>query len=208
MKEDLIRNLHLFPNNCAETVLELAGHRKARFLVRSSRRSKLGDFRPAQKGREAVITVNGDLNPYHFIIIFLHELAHLEVWENSGPHVQAHGKEWKEAFSSLVQLFYIRNTFPLDLDLAIRGLIDRPRASSFADTSLLQALRRYDGEENKSTILDELEEDAYFRLKNGKIYKKLEKRRSRILCAEVGSRKKYLIHKMAEVEAVDASFKN
>ena len=48
------------------------------------RKSKLGDFRPPKPGKRSSITMNEDLGPYQFLTTFVHELAHLIIWEKYG----------------------------------------------------------------------------------------------------------------------------
>ena len=167
--------------------------------------SKLGDFRYPFKGKISVITVNNDLNPYHFLITFLHEFAHFVVWDKYGKKVTAHGLEWKSEFSNLIASFYTIGVFPEDLRPHIERLIKKPKASAFGDMELLKALRNYDESQSGITMLDELDEEGLFKLTNGRIFRKKEKRRSRILCYELATRKNYLIHQMAEVIPLESN---
>jgi hypothetical protein len=161
--------------------------------------SKLGDFRYPFKGKTPVITVNNDLNPYHFLITFLHEFAHFTVLDKYGKKVMAHGPEWKSEFSDLIVPFYTIGVFPEELNPHIIRLIEKPKASGFGDMGLLKALRTYDKNPGNITILNELNEEVLFKLMNGRVFRKKQKRRSRFLCYEPASRKNYLIHGMAEV---------
>ncbi|MEQ8324806.1 MAG: SprT-like domain-containing protein [Vicingaceae bacterium] len=203
MRTELLKYSHYLPPGSFDVLIPICEGLDCSFKVRKKRQTKLGDYRPPQNGKIAQITVNEDLNNYHFLIIFIHELAHHFVWVKYGRKVQAHGAEWKEQFSALVERFYYSEIFPKDLQKVVKGLIDKPRASSFADMNLLKALREYDPIEKRITLLEELQYQDLFSLNNGKVFRKLEKRRSRILCAEVGSKRKYLIHKMAEVTPLE-----
>jgi SprT protein len=47
-----------------------------------ARSSKLGDYRPPQRGLPHRISVNHNLNQHEFLITLIHEMAHLLCWEN------------------------------------------------------------------------------------------------------------------------------
>lgn len=67
------------------------------FVAAKPRRTRLGDFR-AQLGYRERITVNVNLNPYNFLITYLHEVAHLEVYRKYKRRQPPHGKAWKIIF--------------------------------------------------------------------------------------------------------------
>lgn len=180
-------------------ILELCEHADCVFKVRNKRMSKLGDFKYPFKGKPSVITVNNDLNPFHFLITFLHEFAHFMVLDKYGKKVKAHGSEWKTEFSNLIVPFYTMGIFPADLNPHVERLIKSPKASGFGDMELLKALRKYDPGDDQITILDDIREEDLFKLMNGRVFRKKQKRRSRILCYELATRRNYLIHGMAEV---------
>src|SRR5581483_8065026 len=60
------------------------------------RLTKLGDYRAPLENEEHVITVNGDLNQYSFLITLLHELAHLTCFLKHRNKVAPHGPQWKQ----------------------------------------------------------------------------------------------------------------
>ena len=76
---------------------------RVKFKIVPGRKTKLGDFRFSELSDKPTITVNGDLNPYSFLITSLHEIAHLNTFRNYGNSVQAHGLEWKNAFRELLE---------------------------------------------------------------------------------------------------------
>lgn len=81
------------------------------FKVRKSRITKVGDFTP-HRHKLPLITVNGDLHPYLFLITFIHELAHLEVHLRHGNRAASHGSEWKTLFRDLLQPVLTTEVFP------------------------------------------------------------------------------------------------
>ena len=94
--------------------------------ISKPRNSKLGDFRPIGK-RNSRISVNGNLNKYEFLIVLLHEIAHLLVWKNYGLRTKPHGKEWQFEFKLLlkqyivVALIYNNSTIKIKLCIVRSG---------------------------------------------------------------------------------------
>ena len=195
-------NIDVFPDHSHDLLISICQDYSFDFHVKKSRQTKLGDFRYPLKNEKPVITVNRDINTYRVLMTFLHELAHLIVYLDKGQRRNPHGASWKKTYSNLLDIFYQKSVFPDDIKDAIYNHILKPRASSYADVALLQALRKYDPPKDTYTLI-ELADKQLFRLNNGKVFEKGEKRRSRILCREVGSKRSYLIHGHAEVVPVN-----
>ena len=70
------------PANFIEIVVELLVKHPVKFRVAKPRKTKLGDFRANRDGLHQ-ITVNGDLNPYSFLITTIHEFAHLVTFQGA-----------------------------------------------------------------------------------------------------------------------------
>src|ERR1035437_5230864 len=83
-----------------------------RLLITRNRKSKSGDYRAPFKQLGYRISINGTLNPYAFLIVFLHEIAHLEVWNKHHNRVLPHGLEWKTTFSRLAIPVMKKEVFP------------------------------------------------------------------------------------------------
>jgi hypothetical protein len=118
------------------------------------------------KGRHAhQITVNHDLNPYSFLITYVHEVAHLRVESNTRRRIAPHGREWKQEFARLLDYFLKQDIFPSDVVGALTSYIQNPAASSCSDHDLLRALRKYDRKEMQHVLhLEDVPKDALFRL--------------------------------------------
>ncbi|MFN8135383.1 MAG: SprT-like domain-containing protein [Bacteroidales bacterium] len=69
-----------------------------------------------------MIQANADLGPYTFLLVFLHELAHLVVMKKYGRKAKPHGSEWKNAYRQLVQPFFEHEVFPVKLASEIRSV--------------------------------------------------------------------------------------
>jgi len=171
------------------------------FKITKSRRTKFGDFRFKPHENKAVITVNNDLNPFAFLITYLHEVAHLLTFKKHGGCVLPHGQEWKMAFTQVVQPILTEDVFPPDVLLALRNYFKNPKASSCSDPVLYRILSKYDVN-NTGQPLDQIPVKATFEF-NRKKFVKLEKRRTRWVCLRMDNRKKYLISGIAQVKFDD-----
>ena len=172
--------------------------------ISKSRKTKLGDFRPAYKGKPNRISVNGDLNPYHFLLTLTHEVAHAATWEKFQNKVHPHGNEWKNIYSNLLKDMLEVVHFPEELVREIKLHLASPKASSCSDPQLYKALKRFD-QDSKLIYLEELAIGEDFLLHGKRMFRKGKLRRSRFECIELSSRKTYLIHGHAEVQMVDRS---
>ncbi len=167
--------------------------------LKKKRSSKLGDYTFKRSENKHLITVNADLNAYTFLITYLHEVAHLVVAVKYKGRQQPHGAEWKKEFAAISQPVLNTNIFPVELLRILQAYFKNPRASSYSYHPLASALKEYDTSP-KTTIID-INDGSYFRI-NKKVFQKGLLRRTRYLCREVGTGKKYLISKSAEVEVV------
>jgi hypothetical protein len=139
-----------------------------------------------------LITLNNDLNPYLFLVTYVHEVAHLFVHKKSGNRVEPHGVEWKEEFRVLMLPLLKESSFPPEILHELRRHMADPKASSFADTALTNSFRKYDPEHLHSVQLSEVAEGSVFKLQ-GKYFKKGKLRRTRIVCREMKTRRLYLV---------------
>jgi len=189
------------PNMFIEYVTGILIDSKVSFKIVAPRSTKLGDFRLHRKGsNKPQITVNGDLNPYSFLITTIHEVAHLKTHNKYGFHVNPHGVEWKSEFSSLLKPILEHEALPADLKKVLSSSITNLKASSCTDIKLARELKKYN-QSNHTVSLEELGENCIFIL-NKKTYSKGKLRRTRYLCKEINTGKSYLIHALAEVKEV------
>ena len=104
------------------------------------RRTRLGDFMVKPPARPR-ITVNVNLNPYSFLITYIHEVAHCAVYRQylsgrmfpgrmSRRKVAPHGPEWKALFSTLLQPVLHDEVLPLDILRPLQRYAQNPRAST------------------------------------------------------------------------------
>jgi len=171
--------------------------------VTKSRQTKVGDFTSRHTRRHPRITLNNDLNPYLFLVTYVHEVAHLHVYLQYGNRVDPHGEKWRTTFTDLMLPILWESVFPEEILHELRRHMINPKASSFADSELTQAFRKFDKNSNQM-VLSEVPEGSIFKLQ-GKFYKRGKIRRTRILCRELQSKRDYLVPADALVTDVQFS---
>jgi hypothetical protein len=186
------------PENAVDLAFSLWKEKPFRFVIAKARNSKLGDFRKKPGEDWAMITVNENLNPYSFLITYVHEVAHHWVFEKYKGRVNAHGKEWKNAFKELMLPFQSSEIFPENILQALKAYMINPKAASLSDIRLAKALKVYDPKNPDEISLLELAHGQKFMLEK-RLFEKQETRRTRVRCKEVKSGKFYLVHKMAMI---------
>jgi hypothetical protein len=174
------------------------------FRLRSSRISKVGDFTP-RKNQSPLITVNQDIDPYLFLITYVHEVAHHDVHLAHGNRVDGHGSEWKTSFRLLMEPVMNSDVFPDDLLAALQQHMKDPAASNFSDPDLMKVLRQYDPKASAQVFLADIPEGSIFGFR-GKWFKKGETKRTRALCHELKTRRKYFVPVDLAVEGVQLGF--
>jgi len=170
------------------------------FKVTRQRTSKIGDYRYNQKTGNHEITVNGNLNIYAFLITFFHEVAHLLQYRKYQNNRPPHGIAWKNIFQELMGPVLNEDIFPPDILEPLKKHMKNPKASSQSDPVLSKLLRQYDRHiPGENFYLEELSEGATFSL-DGRVYTKIKKRRTRSLCRESKTGRKFLISEIAQVK--------
>jgi hypothetical protein len=189
------------PPATTEPVLEYLNRFGVHLTITRARRTLLGDYRHRYQHQPHRISVNGNLNPYAFLITLLHELAHLLTYERYGNRVSAHGTEWKSCFADLLQVFLMNRSFPSSLEKELQRTMQNPAASSCAEEGLIRALRQYDLPNKKQggVLIEELALMAEFSTPDGRRFRVEKKMRKRYLCTELTTGKQYAFSPVFEV---------
>lgn len=173
--------------------------------ITPARSTKYGDYRPLKnKKYRHQITINNDLNPYAFLVTFLHEIAHMYAFEIHGYKVKPHGTEWKEIYTKILIPFISREYLPRDVYESLLEHINGPTASSCSDQNLFQALKKYNPENNHITLLESLPTGALFKWRDGTIFKKTTRLRKRYKCIDIKTQRIWYFHPMAEIEEIES----
>ena len=183
---------------------DLLNQHSFKLKIVNQRTTKHGDFRRLPDGSYQ-ISLNNSLNKHQFLITLLHEMAHFIVFSNN-QKLQPHGKEWKSTFQHLMLPFINPEVFPNDLLPLIAHYIKNPKASTDSDIKLSLALKQFNKPTDKNYIF-ELPQGSLFYFKET-IFRKGLKRRVRIECVELKSKRNYLFNPNVEVEVVKNIIKN
>ncbi|NRR91607.1 SprT-like domain-containing protein [Winogradskyella undariae] len=193
--------LNYIPEGAQPLVTELLAIDNLIVKVKKERKTRHGDYRGLPNGKHQ-ITINSNLNCYRFLITLIHEIAHFEAYKTYGRLIKPHGKEWKHTFQHLMLPFLRPEVFPLELLPLLANHFKNPKASSDTDTQLALALKQFN-EDNDKTYVFEVLLNQSFKLDNGRVFKRGNKRRKRFECVEVNTGKLYLFNPNAEVETLD-----
>jgi hypothetical protein len=190
--------LRYIPEYAVKPVFEMIVSNQVHLKIVNERITRHGDYRKGPGGKHE-ITVNANLNKYRFLITLVHEISHLVAFEKFGRNIKPHGDEWKYTFQRLMVPFIRPEVFPAQLLPLLARHFRNPSASSDTDATLALALKQFDPENDKNYVF-EIPYGSTFRIKNGKIFKKVALRTKRYECIEVSSGKIYLFNPNAEVE--------
>jgi len=191
------------PDHAVKPVFELIVEHGVHLKIVNERSTRHGDYRKAMNGKHE-ITVNGSLNKYRFLITLIHEIAHLVAFEKFGRNIKPHGSEWKYVFQQLMVPYIRPEIFPNQLLPLLARHFRNPSASSDTDTTLSLALKQFDKVNDKNYVF-EIPYGSVFRIKNGKVFKKIAVRTKRYECLEISSGRLYLFNPNAEVELIKKS---
>ncbi|HET7361893.1 MAG TPA: SprT-like domain-containing protein [Salinimicrobium sp.] len=186
------------PSHAVNPVFELIEANHIHLKIVNERKTRHGDYRKLPQGNHQ-ITVNANLNKYRFLITLVHEIAHLLAFERYGRRIKPHGMEWKLTFQRLMLPFIRPEIFPSEVLPYVARHFKNPKASSDTDANLSVVLKKYDLPNDKNYIY-EVPLGSVFRIYNGKVFKKGNKRVKRYECIEIESGKIYLFQPHAEVE--------
>ncbi len=171
------------------------------FKIVRARSSKLGDYRYDPRQETHWVTVNQNLNTYQFLITFVHEVAH-RIVHKAHSKQKPHGMEWKMCFQKLMLPLLRPEIFPEDILRVLARHMKNPKASSSADPRLMLALSQYDLSQYAGPTLKEIDLDREFRFRK-RTFRKLQEKRTRAVCLELNTQRRYLIPMMAEVKLID-----
>lgn len=188
------------PGESVDDVVQYLTHYKVHLTITRKRISVLGDYRHPIPGKNHRISVNGNLNPYSFLVTLLHELAHLVAYEKYRNRIQPHGREWKKEFGEILSHFISKNIFPPDVKIALRESLHNPAASSCGDEKLLRALKNHDRPNSRTILVEQVHEQSLFATSDGRIFRRGPKLRTRFKCQEVATGRWFLFNSMYEVQ--------
>lgn len=195
MQEILAKHV---PETAAEYCFKLWQEQPFSFKISRTRSSCFGNY--TFRDGQHKITVNNDLHHYAFLITYIHEIAHQRAWlDKSRRKIEPHGKEWKKKFQDLMTPILNSNVFPEKVLVPLSQYMQNPAASSVSYAPLFEALRSFDAMEENEVSLIEVADSQWFMFRNT-VFQKLEIRRTRVLCLEKNSKRRYTILATARVK--------
>ena len=186
------------PQASIASVFQLITAHNIHLKIVNERVTRHGDYRKMSNGNHQ-ITVNSNLNNFHFLITLIHEIAHLIAIKKYGNSIKPHGIEWKRTFQQLMLPYLRPEIFPNNLLPFLAIHFKNPKASCDTDANLSLALKEYDAPNDKNYVF-EIPLGSRFRIYNGKIFKRGKRRVKRFECIEISTGKVYLFNPNAEVE--------
>lgn len=189
------------PERAVAPCMALIKENRVHLKIVNERVTRHGDYRRLANGQHQ-ITVNATLNKYRFLITLVHEIAHLVAFEKYGRRIKPHGLQWKHTFQYLMLPFIRPEIFPSSILPLLARHFKNPKASSGTDAQLSIALKKFDAQQSDASYVFELPIGSVFRIYNGKLFRKGNKRVKRYECVEVSSGKVYLFQPNAEVELI------
>lgn len=189
------------PPKALDYCVNIWEQKKFDLTVTPKRSTKLGDYSYDSKTKRHKVTVNGDLNPFSFLVTYIHEVAHFRTYINHGFSVKPHGKEWKQEFSNLMNPMLKASVFPEHMNPALKKYFSNPKASSCTDIDLLKALKTEDNLHEQEFFLSDIKNGQEF-IFNHRVFVKELTKRTRALCLEPQTGKKFLISEAASVKLV------
>ncbi len=190
------------PENAVDHVTRLVKKSRIQLRITRQRVTKFGDFRPSQNGHPHRVSVNGNLNKYEFLLVFLHEVAHLRVYQSCGKFAKPHGREWKQSYGELIREFIDHGGFQKHLAEVLLKYSYHVKSAGIANTEAAKILRCFDDHresDNSWKFLEELSMQGSFQTRNGRLFRKTEKLRTRYKCLCLKTNSVYLIHQDARV---------
>ena len=159
-------------------------------VLKQGRVTKYGDYRFVRETGEHQITINNNLSPDAFLFVLIHEIAHRVCFEHFKRSVLPHGVEWKRIFSKFISQALDQNLFSDEVVSPLRLFSHSPKSVVSRNHPLHDVLFPIEVKEGEF-VLAELQLGQMFVFRKNK-YVRLEKRRTRILCEEESTKKRYL----------------
>jgi hypothetical protein len=191
------------PTLKAVAIIDYTARHNCTLRITRPRKTKRGDFR--QLGIKQSISINQDSNSFRFLFTLIHELAHLETFIQHKNQVKPHGVEWKSNFKKLYDYFEMDEEFSVDNYIlqVVKSELKNPKACSGVNVNLEQAFAIYDCVQG--VLLDQLPTGDFFMFRENK-YKKLETRRTRVVCLNITNNRKYTINRAVKIQRIENGF--
>lgn len=169
------------------------------------RQTKLGDysFPNLLKKHGHRISINANLDKNTFLWVMLHEIAHYQVFVAFGKRPKPHGDEFQTAFAKNLRFFNERHCFPAETEKLVAEYYSKLPLRKSLERKIAHTFREMAGEttQQEGVLLSKLAENSFFSIR-GRIFKKLDTRRTRCKCLCLNNNRLYLVSLDARVQPV------
>ena len=176
-------NINFLPKDFQNYILNKIQSEGVYFRISSPRKSKLGDYKYNYAKKTHAISVNVDLSEIHFLITFIHELAHKKCYDLYSGRAASHGKEWKNIFIKLL----LEASEELILREEWKELLMKSVNSPKATFTEIHT------DDEDGFFVSDLKTHSKFELKNGRRFQLIKKRRTRYLCTDLNNGQLYSV---------------
>lgn len=187
-----------YPSEAKDYVSSLMKQYPTKLIVKKGRASKYGDYRFFRSESTHQITVNGNLSKESFLFVLIHEFAHRICFEQFKGKAKAHGDEWKNIFGELILQSLDEGLFDEGLARELFKFSKAPKSIVKRGTVLHEYLFPAEEKEGQ-VVVKSLKIGVRFTFRS-KIYIRGELRRTRVVCEELETKKKYLFQSQTLVE--------
>ncbi len=193
------------PLEAVDSVFDFLRTYGVHFKITRQRKTKLGDYRwPQLDQHYHQITINGDQNPYAFLIVLIHEFAHLKTYLQHKNKVQPHGLEWQQNYSLLLLSYVEKGVFPRDISQSLRRYCMQLPLKNTREREMMKIVKCYNTDyvEEHSLTLSDLPLNSVFAIADGTVFRSLEKLRTRYKCKRLDNDMLYLVQGHAYVTRI------
>ena len=192
------------PASAVDPVYRFIVEHNIHFRITRERASKLGDYKmPQPRHQYHEISVNGNLSTHFFLLVLLHEMAHLLTFLSHGRKIQPHGHEWQGHYRDLLLEYSCAGHFPPETKPLIMKYTAHIPLNRAAGQELEKLVKQLDnpGETIPITTLDDIPLGSTFRIVNKPryLFRSISKNRTRYRCLELQTQQTYSISASAEV---------
>jgi SprT protein len=180
---------------------------KIQLKLTKARKSLLGQYQHDLQTGKNSISVNGDLEPYNFLLTLAHEIAHCVCFNIHGNKVLPHGTEWQKINGIILKELIDAQIFPADIQQVLTKNLYTQRASC-TDAQLEAVLLRYDASKQHLLTIASLPTGTKFSIADGSEFIIQEKRRTRYLCMNLQTRKQFLFPASYKVTRIEEENSN
>ena len=193
------------PQQAVDDIVKFITEYSIHLKITRERQSKFGDYRlPSAKKPGHCISVNGCLEPCAFLLVMLHELAHMLTFIDHGRRVKPHGVEWQEHYRRLILQFVTKGCFPSEVESLLKAYSSTLPLSKKLEREIDRKLNIMPSTQSDAPTLDSVGSHAAgirFRIagRSGHTFETVEKLRTRWKCRDVATGRLYTVSGSAPV---------